>query len=313
MIVPFDFSDLYLNKDQSYFSEVQGKPDPYPAPDELRDELDTLFDNCIKHNIPDSGKTIEWNGRRFRTSPLKGLNGITFVLRKMAKKVPDIQRLRLHEHPVNKVMTPDIKGLIVIAGEYSSGKTTTASSIISARLSKYGGVAVTIEDPPEMPLEGRHGHGICYQTTVNEQKGETFAYMTKMAARWAPDIIFLGEIRDSGGAMEAIKAAINGSLVVVTIHSNNVISAIERMYTYAAKESAGSNTEDITSLLALGLYGVIHQKKIGSRIKNEFLFFDKDSEGAAQLVKERKFNHLKSEISLQLNRYISGYYNNKEG
>ena len=106
-----------------------------------------------------------------------------------------------------------------------------------------------------MALEGHHGNGICYQTWV-EQGG--FGAEIRKAARWSPSVIFLGEVRDGESATEALRASINGRLVICTTHAASVTMAIERIYSLA-NASAGSS-EDVASLLANGLTAVLHQR-----------------------------------------------------
>jgi len=81
------------------------------------------------------------------------------------------------------LMNPDLSGLLIISGAIKSGKTTAACAIIKARLQQFGGVAVTIEDPIELPLEGSYGDGVCYQTTINkETRNQLDAF--RRAMRW---------------------------------------------------------------------------------------------------------------------------------
>ena len=201
------------------------------------------------------------------------------------------------------VMQPKLSGLVVVAGSFGQGKTTTASSIVASRLKQYGGVGVTIEDPPEMPLEGAHGKGVCYQTWV-AQGG--FGAGCRQAARWAPSIIFLGEVRDEQAASEALRASINGGLVVCTTHADSVTMAIERLYALAS--GSGGNPDDIASLLAGGLLCVLHQKLEGQprRPKIEFLWLgDQDNIGVRGMLRNRRFEQIQSEISMQVNRMLS--------
>jgi twitching motility protein PilT len=216
-----------------------------------------------------------------------------------------LEDLNIHPSYINHLMEPHLSGLIVIAGAFGQGKTTTASALIAARLRRYGGVAVTIEDPPEMPLEGFHKEGVCYQTWVDQ--GE-FGNSCRKAARYAPSIIFLGEVRDPESATEALRASINGRLVICTTHADSVTMAIERMSSLA--NGMGAASDDIASLLANGLLCVMHQKLEGGmtkRPKVEFLWLggtDAENRGVRHTIRLKKFDHLGSEITLQLNRML---------
>lgn len=213
-----------------------------------------------------------------------------------------LDSLNIHMGYVEMLMRPKLSGLIIVSGAFGQGKTTTASAIIASRLKKFGGVGITIEDPPEMPLEGRHGDGQCYQTWVNQ--GE-FGHACRKAARWTPSIIFLGEVRDQETAMEALRASINGRLVICTIHSDSVPMAIERIYALAKGDSGSA--EDNSSLLANGLLCVVHQRLENEpkTPKIEFLWLgDQDAQGIRNNIRSRRWEQIASEVKLQLNNML---------
>lgn len=302
MPVGFSYSDIYLRRDSAHFLGVKDRVNPVLAPKEFSESLKELWVECSKSTISEKETSVTWEGVTFRGSPLNGAKEKVFVLRKMPAKVPDIDGLGLHPEIVRRLVEDVRTGLIIIAGAFASGKTTTASALVKRRLERDGGVAVTIEDPPEMPLEGEHGlNGLCFQTTVTET--ESFSDLTKMAARWVPSIIFLGEVRDHDAAKEAIKAALSGSLVICTVHGNSVSSGIQRLYTYACAD--GANNGDVASLLSEGLSAVIHQSFNNKRLKSEFLFVE-GSNGVKGHIQSKLFHQLDSEVMLQKNKLISG-------
>lgn len=298
------FSDIYLGQGASWLAGVPGKLDPVPAPDECSDELITLRGQCDEF-VESKRKeefTVRGNGIAYRVSVMKTLNETVYVLRRFPNEVPVIEKLGIHPGYIRRLMTPRMTGLVVIAGAFGQGKTTTASSIITARLSQFGGVGITIEDPPEMPLEGRHGEGVCYQTWV-EQGG--FGQACRQAARWAPSIIFLGEVRDGETAAEALRASINGRLVICTTHADSVAMAVERVYSLA--NGVAGSSEDTSSLLAAGLTAVAHQRLEADangvkRPKIGFLWLgDDDSKGVRNTIRQRRFDQLENEVMRQLN------------
>lgn len=306
MLADLPFSDIYLGQDASFLSGVPGKLDPVPAPDDCIAELKDLRARCDA--LVDEHRKKEFTVRAanvaYRAAIIPSLNEIVYVLRRFPQEVPKLSDLGIHSGYVERLMEPQLTGLLVIAGAFGQGKTTTASSVICARLSKYGGVAISIEDPPEMPLEGRHGEGVCYQTWV-EQGG--FSQSCRQAARWAPSIIFVGEVRDPETATEALRASINGRLVVCTVHADSVIMAVERLYTLA--NGMAGNSEDVASLLSNGLIGVLHQRLEGDpkRLKTECLWLSgEESRGARNTIYQRRFSQLANEVQLQLNRLIMG-------
>lgn len=165
-----------------------------------------------------------------------------------------------------------------------------------------GGVAVCIEDPPEMPLEGKRGDGVIYQRWV-EQGG--FAQECRQAARWAPSIIFVGEVRDAETATEALRASINGRLVVCTIHSDGARTAVDRLYSLA--NGVAGSSDDVANLMAIGLAAIVHQRLEGEpkRPVIEFLWLrGEDAIGAQNTIRQKKFNQLDNEILLQRNKIM---------
>lgn len=300
------FTDLFLSEHQSHFSGLRGSEiDPTPAPAGVRDDLANLLRLCSANHKEAglNGFAFEYDTVHYRAAVMPSQKGTVYVLRQFPSVIPEHSSLGIHPGYARKLLQPDLTGLIIVSGATGDGKTTTASSLIAERLKLYGGVAITAEDPPEMPLEGQHGKGICYQTNVDREKGG-FAEACRQILRWNPSIIFLGEIRDGEAAAEALSAGINGHLVISTIHADDVIKAIHRVYDLACKnmESAGA-----ASLLGDGLLCVLHQKLEGDpkRMKSlDMLFLDSTANGARSMIRSAKFEQLGSEISLQRNKIL---------
>lgn len=306
MLKNLPIKDIYIGKSASWLSGLPGTKDPVPAPQDVQGELADLRSLC-EDMAKSTGRDdfpVRLNEVTYRASVLMSLTDRVFVLRRMPDRVPAMEELSIHPAYVRMLTQPDLTGLIVVAGPFGQGKTTTASAVVTARLRKFGGVAVTIEDPPEMPLEGLHGEGVCYQTWVD--KGE-FGEACRKAARWAPSMILVGEIRDSDTAAVAIRASINGRLVICTVHADSVPMAIERIYTLA--QGSIGNSEDSSSLLAGGLLCVLHQKLIGDvkQLKMEGLWLgDNESQGVRHMIRQRRFEQVGNEVQMQLNRLLMG-------
>jgi type II secretory ATPase GspE/PulE/Tfp pilus assembly ATPase PilB-like protein/CheY-like chemotaxis protein/RNA polymerase subunit RPABC4/transcription elongation factor Spt4 len=114
------------------------------------------------------------------------------------------------------------QGLILLTGPTGSGKTTTLYSMISRRRSPEINI-VTVEDPIEYQLPGIN------QVQVNTRAGLTFAGTLRSILRQDPDVILVGEIRDSETAQIAFQAAITGHLVLSTLHTNDSFGAVIRL------------------------------------------------------------------------------------
>ncbi|WP_041370721.1 ATPase, T2SS/T4P/T4SS family [Methylovorus glucosotrophus] len=306
MLSDIVFSDIYLGSAASWLAGVPGTKDPVPAPSDCQEELTALRQKCEEY--AEKTKRLEFAIKQgevaYRASTLTSMRETVYVLRRFPQSIPKLTDLGLHATYVSRFLIPGLTGLLIVAGAFGQGKTTTAASIIDARLHEHGGVAVTIEDPPEMPLEGNHGEGVCYQTWV-DQGG--FAEACRQAARWTPSIIFVGEVRDAETASEALRASINGRLVVCTIHADSVPMAIERIFSLA--NGVAGTSEDVASLIGNGLVGVLHQRLKGDprRLEVESLWLHGDDyHGARNQIKMRKFDQLASEVNAQLNKILSG-------
>jgi Tfp pilus assembly pilus retraction ATPase PilT len=308
-----EFFAIYLGETRNFFAGIPQTMDPHPAPPAYTNALARLRQKCEDiHTATGRNEfTVRDDDISYRVSMLVSIAETIFVLRRFPPQVPDLHTLGIHPRHIEKLLTPGLTGLVVIAGAFGQGKTTTASSLMTARLSRFGGVGITVEDPPEMPLEGHHGHGICYQTWV-EHGG--FGEEIRKAARWSPSIIFLGEVRDGEAAAEALRASINGRLVICTTHSGSVTLAIERLYSLA--NAAAGNSEDVANLLANGLTAVLHQRLEADitgvkRPKLQFLWVGENdnsrefnAKGVRNTIRQRRFDQIENDVMLQLNQMI---------
>lgn len=301
------FSDAYIGH-KAWLSGVPGTKDPVLAPEVDWPEVVDLREACEKYRALNTEREdfpLRHGGISYRASVMLTIDETVFVLRRLSETITPIADLGIPPVFVEMMMDPTLTGLFIISGPFGQGKTTTASALVAARIGKFGGVAVTIEEPPEMPLHGRHGEGVCYQTWVDRGG---FGHACRQAARWAPSIIFLGEIRDPETAIEALRASINGKLVICTAHADNCAMTIERVFALA-NGSEGASPDDILGMLATGLAAVVHQKleNTGSRkqlILDPLFLNGEDGPGARNIIRQRKFDQLKSVIQLQKNRMI---------
>ena len=136
-------------------------------------------------------------------------------------------------------------GIILVTGATGSGKSTTTYSMLQA-LNKEETNIITVEDPIEMNIEGIN------QVQVNSDIGLTFATVLRSILRQDPNIILIGEIRDSETAKIAVRASITGHLVLSTIHTNDSLSTIERLLDMDVERY----------LLSSALTGIISQKLV---------------------------------------------------
>ena len=182
-----------------------------------------------------------------RVSSLPTSLGEKVVIRILdySRSMSGLESLDLSEENYKKVleMMQIPNGIILVTGATGSGKSTTVYSILQ-RLNQPDTNIITVEDPVEMEIEGVN------QVQVNSEIGLTFASALRSILRQDPNIIMIGEIRDTETAQIAVRASITGHLVLSTIHTNNSLNTIERLTDMGVEKY----------LLASSLEGIISQK-----------------------------------------------------
>ncbi|MFA5095709.1 MAG: GspE/PulE family protein [Candidatus Omnitrophota bacterium] len=185
--------------------------------------------DITENRVPQDGRfKVKFEGKEvdFRVSGLPTTFGQKFVLRALDKGNLSIglDKLGFSEEPT-RIFKEAVRkpfGMILVTGPTGSGKSTTLYSVLS-QLNTPDKNIITIEDPVEYQLEG------ITQIQVKPEIGLDFASGLRSLLRQSPDIIMIGEIRDSETADIAIKASLTGQLVLSTLHTNDSISSITRL------------------------------------------------------------------------------------
>lgn len=184
--------------------------------------------DIAEHRIPQDGRfkiSIKNQEVDFRVSVLPTYFGEKVVLRVLDKSqaVLDIERLGFEPEPLNILKKSSVRphGMIVICGPTGSGKTTTLYSVLKL-IDKPHLNIVTVEDPVEFQIEGMN------QVAIRPDVNLTFGAALRSILRQDPDVIMVGEIRDSETADIAVKAALTGHLVLSTLHATTAVGAITR-------------------------------------------------------------------------------------
>jgi type II secretory ATPase GspE/PulE/Tfp pilus assembly ATPase PilB-like protein len=185
----------------------------------------------IKLNItdrPQDGRFSVFIGEtavEIRVSTLPSEYGESVVLRILnPKSLINLEDLGLREDLLN-LFQKEIKkpnGMIIVTGPTGSGKTTTLYAFLK-KIQRPEIKIITIEDPIEYHLKG------ISQTQVNPKKGYDFATGLQSIVRQDPDVILVGEIRDSKTCQIALQAALTGHLVLTTLHTNDAAGTIARL------------------------------------------------------------------------------------
>src|SRR5262249_24721058 len=161
---------------------------------------------------------------RYRVSLHRTMGRLGAVLRRIKTKVPSLKALGAPEWLLTRWGGRE-HGLILLTGPTGSGKSTSQASLLQWMNENLARHLVTIEDPVEYQFTASG----CYIT--QRQVGRdtsTFAFGLRAALRQAPDVIFVGEIRDYETALTALQASETGHLVVSTLHSEKVADTMER-------------------------------------------------------------------------------------
>ena len=167
-----------------------------------------------------------------RVSTLPTVHGEKVVMRLLKKTggIPDLPELGLRGISLNNLQTAITRphGIILVSGPTGSGKTTSLYSVLS-KLNTEKVNIVTLEDPVEYEIVGLN------QVQINPAAGLTFASGLRSFLRQDPNIILVGEIRDTETVNLAIQAALTGHLVFSTLHTNNASTAIPRLLDLGAE------------------------------------------------------------------------------
>lgn len=264
------------------------------VPDEYMDDLNQMRRSLALSVLQDFSLT--YDDVRYRIARLVDVNGTWFVLSRGVTSIPKLESLGLDPAVVQHLQQQGRgSGLILVAGATGAGKTTTSSALLQDYLLRHGDVAVTIEDPPELPLSGDYGDGRkghCFQINVEEDDWES---ALKAALRYRPRYIFVGEIRVPGAAFQVLRAAVSGHLVIATMHAGSVEQAVEGLVTMAAERAGGI----ASTLVADGLAAVIHQKLILQLQATSLFAGTSLGDPVRNLIREKKFGALTTFVEQQ--------------
>jgi type IV pilus assembly protein PilB len=232
-------------------SEVAGFPsDAAPA---VRSRIKVLAGiDIAEHRLPQDGRFSATIGSRhldLRTSTYPGMYGEKVVLRLLDQSVLRLQLDNLGMDLGTQAQFRELiqrnEGIVLITGPTGSGKTSTLYAALS-EIVDTGKNIMTVEDPVEYAISG------ITQGQTNVKAGFTFAKGLRAILRQDPDVIMVGEIRDSETLETAIEASLTGHLVLSTAHTNNGIATITRLQEMGAE----------AYVLASSVIGILAQRLV---------------------------------------------------
>ncbi|MBE6003858.1 MAG: type II secretion system protein GspE [Lachnospiraceae bacterium] len=206
--------------------------------------------DIIERRIPQDGRAkVRVKGQEvdLRVSTLPTIYGENIVIRLLRRDGSKLNRRGIgipdtEDEKISKLLRLT-SGVIMIVGPTGSGKSSTMYALVNEMLSESTNL-ISLEDPVEYNING------AIQVQINEKVGLTFASGLRSILRQDPDIICVGEIRDSETAEIAMRAAITGHLVITTVHTEDAVSAIDRLKDMGVAPY----------LIAAGLRGIISQR-----------------------------------------------------
>lgn len=203
-------------------------PQPHITEEDMMGMLDEIFSPRQKQEYEEDlelNMALDTgNGNRFRISVFHQRQKPAMVIRWITSKIPSFEELRVPK--IMEKLVLEKRGLILICGITSSGKSTTLAAMVDYRNRTVGGHIITIEDPIEFYHE--HKKGIITQREIGIDTASPHVAL-KNVLRQKPDVILVGEVRDAGVMELTIAAAETGHLCYATLHSSNAAQSIERI------------------------------------------------------------------------------------
>lgn len=229
---PISYTEILLTHDEySYIYNGQ----IIPAPENAIQHLVNLTAQLSAKVPPTENEAcIECDDKSYRASrlPHRGDNDC-WILRLLPTTIPTPQDLGFNAE-LSNWLSSQPHGLVLFSGPSAAGKTTSCSAFMAERLRLHKGFAVTVEDPPELQLDGSHGEGRCVQLDA-ERLGGWDAACARVLRYGALSSLMLGEIRTPETASAALSSSLNGTLVCATIHSPGISETISRFLLLACR------------------------------------------------------------------------------
>ncbi|MDX1500043.1 MAG: PilT/PilU family type 4a pilus ATPase [Woeseiaceae bacterium] len=193
---------------------------------------------------------------RFRVNVFHQRSNVAMVLRYITSELPTLDELSMPPQLKDLIMLR--RGLILMVGATGCGKSTTLAAMINHRNENTSSHIITIEDPIEFLHPNK-------KSIVNQREvgldTKSYGRALKSAMRAAPDVIQIGEVRDTESMQAALDMAGTGHLVVGTLHSNNASEALDRIINMFPQEQHGQVFMD----LAHYLRAILSQRLVRSR------------------------------------------------
>jgi twitching motility protein PilT len=211
--------------------------------DKERSILDRDGEVDFAHSLPGVG--------RFRVNVHRQRGTVAIAARRILPRPPELEELRLP--PAVETLANEHRGLLLVTGPTSSGKTTTCGAVINHINGTRRCHIVTIEDPIEIL---HHDEKAVVTQREIGQDTKNFSSALRAAMRQDPDVIFVGEIRDTETVQAALQASETGHFVIATMHTTDAVETVNRMVDFFPPHQQ----KQVRVALAGSLVGVVIQR-----------------------------------------------------
>jgi twitching motility protein PilT len=263
--VKINGSDIHLQADSIPMIRVDGRARFLDVPmltDELMDEyVDKILEaqanpkekkDILQHKgSVDVAYTMGPGQPRFRTNIFHSREKYAIVMRRIVTKIPNFEDLNLP--PQIESMADFQRGIVVVSGTTGSGKSTSLAAVIGKINRSRAERIITVEDPIE--FQHANAKALVSQVEVGTDS-ESYDYALRAMMRQDPDVILIGEIRDSFSLTTALRAADTGHMVFTTIHATNAPMTIGRISSLFISEQRELQQEQ----LAMNLNAIVCQR-----------------------------------------------------
>lgn len=239
-VVEYDGSDLFITADFPPSIKRQGLMKPF-GQQKLTPNKTRLFAYALmnERQIQEFESVMECNFgisvpgvSRFRVNVFQQQHNVGMVIQAITTDIPSFQQLGLPSSLQQVIM--EKRGLILVVGATGVGKSTTLAAMIGYRNTHTEGHIITIEDPVEYVYQHKKS-----MITQREIGVDCISWHNALinTMRQAPDVIVIGEIRDTDSMEHAIAFAESGHLCLATLHSNNADQALTGLSTFFRKNA----------------------------------------------------------------------------
>ncbi len=297
-MVRLDASDIYITVDTPPVYRKEGINTSFGAKNLTGEDTRLLAESIMNDKQrKDFYEKMEMNLAlyypelgRFRVNVFFQRRNIGLVIRQIKINIKTIDDLNLPQ--IFKDITMTKRGLVLVVGATGSGKSTTLAAMIDYRNTNSSGHIITVEDPVEFVHP--HKKSVVTQREVGIDT-LSFGDALKNTLRQAPDVILVGEIRDTETMESAITFAETGHLCLGTLHANNANQAIERVINFFPSE----RHEQIYLLLSLNLRSIISQRLVPAKDEKRVASFEilLDTPRIKDLIIKKEIGLLKDTMS----------------